>query len=80
VRRLQDTLSYQGSKTMPLSLWKVRAYTCPAQNDRAEEARTYADQLDDPLSNSPMLRVANDSEILAERAIARASGHWRKST
>jgi hypothetical protein len=40
--------------------------------DRAEEARTRADQLDDPQSKSAMLRIAHDYELLAERADARA--------
>jgi hypothetical protein len=47
--------------------------------DRAEEARTRADQLDDPQSKSAMLRIADDYELLAERAEARASGHSSKS-
>jgi hypothetical protein len=47
--------------------------------DRAEEARTRADQLDDPQSKSAMLRIANDYVLLAERAEARASGHSPKS-
>ena len=47
--------------------------------DRAEEARTRADQLDDPQSKSAMLRIAHDYELLAERAEARASGHSPKS-
>src|SRR5262249_37363140 len=47
--------------------------------DRAAEARTRADQLDDPQSKSAMLRIADDYELLAERAEARASGHSSKS-
>ena len=47
--------------------------------DRADEARTRADQLDDPQSKGAMLRIADDYELLAERAEARASGHSSKS-
>ena len=47
--------------------------------ERAEEARTRADQLDDPQCKSGMLRIAHDYELLAERAEARASGHPPKS-
>jgi hypothetical protein len=36
--------------------------------DRAEEARTRADQLDDVQSRSAMLRIAQDYELLAQRA------------
>src|SRR5262249_58527320 len=42
--------------------------------ERAEEARTRADQIAEPQSKNAMLRVAHDYEILAERAEARASG------
>ena len=48
--------------------------------DRAEEARTRADQLDDPQSKSAMLRIADDYERLAKRAEARASGHHQNQT
>jgi hypothetical protein len=47
--------------------------------DRAEEARTRADQLDDAQSKSAMLRIADDYELLATRAEARAWGHSPKS-
>jgi hypothetical protein len=47
--------------------------------DRGEEARTRANQLDDPESKSAMLRIADDYELLAERVEARASGHSPKS-
>ena len=43
---------------------------------RAEEARTAADQLTDEKSKKAMLRIAKDYEMLAERAerrIARSS-------
>jgi hypothetical protein len=47
--------------------------------DRAEEARTRADQLYDSQSKSAMLRIADDYELLAKRAEARAWGHSPKS-
>jgi hypothetical protein len=47
--------------------------------ERAEEARTRADQIGDPKSKNAMLRIANDYELLAERAEARASGCSAKS-
>jgi hypothetical protein len=47
--------------------------------DRAEEARTRADQLDDSQSKSAMLRIADDYELLAKRAEARAWGQSPKS-
>jgi hypothetical protein len=47
--------------------------------DRAEEARTRADQMSDPRCKSVMLRIANDYELLAERAAERALGHSPKS-
>jgi hypothetical protein len=47
--------------------------------DRAQEAHTRADQLDDPQSKSAMLRIAQDYELLAKRAEARASGQSPKS-
>src|SRR5262249_12316392 len=47
--------------------------------DRAEEARTRADQIGDPQSKNAMLRIAHDCELLAERAEARASGNSPKS-
>jgi hypothetical protein len=49
-------------------------------HERAEEARTRAHQLDDPLSKSAMLRIAQDYELLAKRAEARVSGRSPKST
>jgi hypothetical protein len=39
--------------------------------ERAEEARTVAEQLTDPDSRSRMLRIAEDYEELARRAEAR---------
>jgi hypothetical protein len=48
--------------------------------DRAEEARTRADQLADSRSKSAMLRIADDYELLANRAEARALGQSPKST
>jgi len=47
--------------------------------DRAEEARTRADQMSDPQCKSEMLRIAKDYELLAERAAERAWGRSRKS-
>jgi hypothetical protein len=47
--------------------------------DRAEEARTRADQISDLQCKSAMLRIANDYELLAERAAERAWGRSRKS-
>ena len=47
--------------------------------ERAEEARTRADQIGDPKSKNAMLRIAHDYELLAERAEARASGYLPKS-
>jgi hypothetical protein len=47
--------------------------------ERAEEARTRADQISDPQSKNAMLGIAHDYELLAERAEARASGHSLKS-
>jgi hypothetical protein len=41
---------------------------------RAEEARSIADQINDPQSKEAMLRIANDYERLAERAKQRAKG------
>ena len=47
--------------------------------ERAEEARSRADQITEPQSKNAMLRIAHDYEVLAERAEARASGHSLKS-
>jgi len=47
--------------------------------DRADEARTRADQMSDPQCKSAMLRVAKEYELLAERAAERAGGLSRKS-
>src|SRR5215470_10765790 len=46
--------------------------------ERAEEARSRADQIAEPQSKNAMLRIAHDYEVLAERAEARASGHSLK--
>src|SRR5262249_29664668 len=48
--------------------------------ERAEEARSRADQIAEPQSKNAMLRIAHDYEILAERAEARASGHSLNQT
>jgi predicted kinase len=47
--------------------------------ERAEEARSRADQIAEPQSKIAMLRIAHDYEVLAERAEARAWGHSLKS-
>jgi hypothetical protein len=44
---------------------------------RAEEARTIAEQMNDPHSKEAMLRIAKDYERLAERAEQRAKGSGR---
>jgi hypothetical protein len=41
---------------------------------RAEEARSIAEQMNDPQSKEAMLRIARDYEHLAERAERRAKG------
>jgi hypothetical protein len=46
--------------------------------DRAVEVRTRADQMSDPRSRSIMLRIADDYELLADRAEARVSGRSPK--
>jgi hypothetical protein len=43
-------------------------------HQRAEEARTIAEQMGDPQSKEAMLRIAKDYERLAERAERRAKG------
>jgi hypothetical protein len=47
--------------------------------DRAEEARTRAEQINDPRSRKMMLRVADDYELLANRAETRVSGRSPKT-
>jgi len=47
--------------------------------DRADEARTRADQMSDPQCKSAMLRIANDYELLAVRAAERAWGRQTES-
>jgi len=44
---------------------------------RAEEARTIADRMNEPQSKEAMLRIAKDYERLAERAEERAKGASR---
>jgi hypothetical protein len=44
---------------------------------RAEEARTIAEQMNEPQSKEAMLRIAKDYERLAERAEQRAKGAGR---
>ncbi len=42
--------------------------------ERAEEARTQAEQIRDPVARAAMLRIAEDYELLAQRAEAREVG------
>jgi hypothetical protein len=42
--------------------------------NRAEEARTLAEHMSDESSRQTMLRIANDYDCLAERAVFRAQG------
>jgi len=46
--------------------------------DRAEEARTRADQISNPQCKIAMLRIADDYEVLAERAAERLLRPWPK--
>jgi hypothetical protein len=46
----------------------------PEQRNRAEEARTLADQMRDEMSKQTMLRIADECDRLAERAALRAQG------
>ena len=47
--------------------------------ERAEEARTRADQMSDPRCKIAMLGVADDYELLADRAAERVLGRSQKS-
>ena len=47
--------------------------------ERAEEARTRADQMSIPQCRMAMLRVADDYELLADRAAERVLGRSPKS-
>jgi hypothetical protein len=44
---------------------------------RAEEARTVAEQLTDPIAKAMMLRIAEDYDRIADHAQQRASGAKR---
>jgi hypothetical protein len=48
--------------------------------ERAEEARTLADQLSDPESKRTILRIANDYERMAEHAEVRAKRQSQASS
>jgi hypothetical protein len=43
---------------------------------RAKEARALAEQINDPEARRTMLGIADDYELLAMRAEARAAGRW----
>jgi hypothetical protein len=45
---------------------------------RAEEARSVAEQMNEPQSKEAMLRIAQDYERLAERAAERAKGSTQR--
>jgi hypothetical protein len=47
--------------------------------DRAEEARLIAEQMTDPHSRTTMFDIAAGYEMMAEHAIARASGRSKES-